>query len=54
MFLFRLMNEKIRMSMKAHLLSFCYATSHTFESFQIMLNLIYIHINVHMYIYMCT
>lgn len=56
-FLFRLMNEKtscslnLPMSIKTNLLSFCFATSSTFQSFQIILNLIYIHINVHACIY---
>ena len=45
------MNEKTPMSMKAHLLTCCFAASNNFQSFQIMPNLIYVDMNVCVYIH---
>ena len=45
------MNEKIPMSTKTHLLTCCFAASNNFQTFQIMPNLIYIYMNVCVYIH---
>ena len=45
------MNGKTPMSMKVHLLTCCFAASNNFQSFQIMPNLIYVDMNVCVYIY---